>query len=88
MGVRVPIRLQCSLLRVVIRGYCLISWLSPDASSRLNISTNVCVLVSIQGLLVLLEQGNTSDLLLTIRILVEQKGGRFGVLGGVHIGPV
>ena len=59
-----------------------------NISSCSGVSTNVRILVAVQGLLVLLEQSDASDLLLTIHILVEQKGGRFGVLGGVYIGTV
>ena len=62
--------------------------MSLDASSDSSASTNVRILVAVQGLLVLLEQRDASDLLLTIHVLVEQKGGRFGVLGGVRIGTV
>ena len=59
-----------------------------DARCDSSVSTNVRIFVAVQGLLVLLEQRDASDLLLTIHVLVEQKGGRFGVLGGVRIGTV
>ena len=62
--------------------------MSLDASSDSSISSSVRILVAVQGLLVLLEQGDASDLFLTIHVLVEQQGGRFGVLSGVDIGTV